>query len=144
MPLPVTALIGDLSEEIGALIEHLQAGALTAAKWKMQMTQLMARYHLAAAMAGADTDSLGDDQLESVKSLLAEQIQVLTPDDFEVKSCAEFIAVSYWAAKARDSREPQKREKEKAEKVGTSLMLDFWQAQAKRLAGEMSKHYAAA
>ena len=74
---PLDHLISGLRSELDHLVNGLQAGLLSPAEWHNGTLQVLADYHSAAYLAGADQDRLDQAGQQLVLKTLADQVDYL-------------------------------------------------------------------
>lgn len=108
-------LIDDLVMMISGLMDLLEAGEITPARWQMEMEDLIGQYHFAAFMAGQQGEQLSPRSLDLLKDLINFQGDFLSRFRAEIESKGKFnrgwrtraqmyagaIRIPYWSGRTK-------------------------------------------
>lgn len=92
-------LIKSFNTEVEALWNRFQNGDIPGNEWYERMKTLIARYHIAAWMLGADSEEIDDEARSVIDSLVDYQLGFLAA--FYVKILAASSWAEGWGAQAR-------------------------------------------
>jgi hypothetical protein len=94
-PAPLQSLLEKLSGSIKDLMGQLESGSIQIEDWQAGMQELLATYHLAAYMAGIDSETLNQAAIDAILPELANQFGYLDNFRMVIESAAEFDPAFY-------------------------------------------------
>lgn len=97
-PESLDELLRRLADLIAAITADLEIAAIDLIAWRAEMERLLARYHLAAYMAGQESPDLTEAELAQVTAYVETQLQFLDNFAFVIQTGAEWQAG--WNARA--------------------------------------------